>query len=99
MSSKILILFTFLFSFFICEAEGTENGTKLESGEVQPEIRENGGKDEKTDEKDGNKLGYIVFPIVFYSSDTSFGFGASAVIHKEHYKDEFVSKSNSLAST
>ena len=97
MSSKILILFTFLFSFFICEAEGTENGTKLESGEVQPEIRENGGKDEKTDEKDGNKLGYIVFPIVFYSSDTSFGFGASAVIHKEHYKDEFVSKSNSLA--
>ena len=97
MPSKILILFTFLFSFLICEAEGTQEGTRLESKEVQPEIKESGGKDEKTDEKEEKKLGIIAFPIVFYSSDTNFGFGASAVLHKEHFKDEYVSKSNSLA--
>lgn len=64
--------------------------TGPDSGEIQAKTGEKS-------KKDGNKLGIIAFPIVFYSSDTSAGFGASAVLHKEHYKDEYVSKSNSLA--
>ena len=83
---SILILLFFLFSYCIIKAEDI----KTESCEIQAKV-------EKNDKKDKKKPGIVAFPIVFYSSDTSFGFGASAVLHKEHYKDEYVSKSNSLA--
>lgn len=88
MICRICVIFTILFLplFFFAE-EVKEEAKKEESFDAS-------AKDEEKDEK---KLGIVAFPIVFYSSDTNFGFGASAVLHKEHYKDEYVSKSNSLA--
>ena len=47
-------------------------------------------------ESDENKLGWVLFPIVFYSSDTSLGFGASAVLFKDHHKIGSVTKSQSF---
>lgn len=88
MPHKSLILLIFLFSFFIVRAEEKASGETPLKTEKTEEAKE---------ENDEKKLGIIAFPIVFYSSDTSAGFGASAVLHKEHYKDEYVSKSNSLA--
>ena len=89
MICNILILFAFLLQFLYCAAETEQKSPAEENGGIE----ENAAENKKTDEK---KLGFIAFPVAFYSSDTSFGFGASAVIHKEHYKDETVSKSNSL---
>ena len=86
MPLKLLISLIFLIFPFIFSAE-----------ETKPKNEEISTKVETKDEKEEKKLGIIAFPIVFYSSDTNFGFGASAVIHKEHYKDDYVSKSNSLA--
>ena len=95
---KILIFLLLFFSFsLLCaeEAEKTEEEATLKT-ETAAEQKENEEKKEK-DAKDEKKLGFIVFPIVFYSSDTHVGFGATAVIHKDHFKDKYVSKSNSLA--
>ena len=90
------ILFLFLPIFLL--AEDVKEGPKEETNEKVEAEKTGEAKDEKQkDEKDEKKVGFIAFPIAFYSSDTSAGFGASAVIHKEHYKDKFVSKSNSLA--
>ncbi len=86
MARKILILLLLSLQFFNCGAD--ENTGSSE--EISTKVEEKA-------EKEKNKIGVIAFPIVFYSSDTSFGFGASAVLHKEHYKDDSVSKSNSLA--
>jgi outer membrane protein assembly factor BamA len=44
-----------------------------------------------------NEIGWVVFPIAFYSSDTSLGFGASAVLFKDHHEIDGVAKSNSFA--
>ena len=111
MFCRFLVLFLFLFQFFFCSAgedEKSPEKTQAEAGENsvktgenpaagEGDKRENQAENGKKDEKDdGKKLGIIAFPIVFYSSDTSAGFGATAVLHKEHYKDETVSKSNSL---
>ena len=90
MNLKVLILLIFVFSFLISEAEEAKEERRHENKEVEV-------TGEKSDKKEEKKLGIIAFPIVFYSSDTSAGFGASAVLHKEHYKDEYMSKSNSLA--
>ena len=86
MPLKLLISLIFLILPFIFYAEET----KQENEGIPTKV-------ETKDEKEEKKLGIIAFPIVFYSSDTNFGFGASAVLHKEHYKDDYVSKSNSLA--
>ncbi len=53
--------------------------------------------EEPTAEDKENDLGYVVFPIAFYSSDTSLGFGASAVLFKDHHEIKGVVKSNSFA--
>ncbi len=54
-----------------------------------------GEETESAEKEDG--IGYVVFPIVFYSSDTSLGFGASAVLFKDHHEIEGVAKSQSFA--
>jgi len=48
-------------------------------------------------EKEKDDIGWVLFPVVFYSSDTSVGFGASAVIFKDYYKDKFINKADSIA--
>ncbi len=85
---KFFILFIFLLQVLYCAAETEEKS--FAEDPIEKNTLENKEKNDK-------KPGFIAFPVVFYSSDTSAGFGASAVIHKEHYKDETVSKSNSLA--
>lgn len=87
---KFLILFIFLLQVLYCAAETEEKSFEEDPSKIEKNAPENKEKGDK-------KPGFIAFPVVFYSSDTSAGFGASAVIHKEHYKDETVSKSNSLA--
>lgn len=49
------------------------------------------------EKKKDNKIGWVLFPVVFYSSDTSVGFGASAVLFKDIFKDEYINKSQSFA--
>lgn len=49
------------------------------------------------DKKKSNDIGWVLFPVVFYSSDTSVGFGGSAVLFKDIYKDEYINKSQSFA--
>ena len=90
MLTKLLILLVFLSYFLNCKAAENVNSSENASQKNDKNATENVQKNEK-------RTGIIAFPIVFYSSDTSVGFGASAVLHKEHYKDEYVSKSNSLA--
>lgn len=51
-------------------------------------------EEEKKKEKN---IGWVLFPVVFYSSDTSVGFGASAVLFKDIFKDEYINKSQSFA--
>lgn len=41
--------------------------------------------------------GYVIFPIAFYTSDTSFGGGATAVLYKRQYKLDDEERSDSLA--
>ena len=91
---NILILFTFLFQFVVF-AEDAENFAE-ENSKDSSKVEKN-KNDEKNDKKDEKKFGFIAIPVVFYSSDTNFGFGAAAIIHKDHHKDEYVSKSDSLA--
>lgn len=52
---------------------------------------------EKKKEKEEDEIGWVLFPVAFYSSDTNFGFGASAVVFKDYYKDEHINKSDSIA--
>ncbi len=49
------------------------------------------------EKKKDNDIGWVVFPVVFYSSDTSAGFGGSAVLYKDVFKDEYINKSQSFA--
>ena len=93
MCLKLLISLIFIFFTFISQAEGSKKSD--EKIQTKPENAEQ--NEEKTEEKNEKKLGFIAIPVVFYSSDTNFGFGAAAIIHKDHHKDEYVSKSNSLA--
>ena len=53
--------------------------------------------EEKKEEEKKDKIGWVAFPIVFYSSDTSLGFGGSAVLFKDIFKDEYINKSQSFA--
>lgn len=43
-------------------------------------------------------FGWVLFPVAFYSSDTSLGGGLSVVLYKEVYKDKLISRSNSFTS-
>ena len=87
MICRILAIFTILFfPLFFFAGEVKEETKKEEAPDVAAK------EDKKDDEKDEKKVGFIAFPIAFYSSDTSAGFGASAVIHKEHYKDKYTKK-------
>ena len=92
---NIFILLVFLFPFVVYSEDAVNFAAENSTDSLK--VEKNEKNDEKNDKKDEKKIGFVAFPVVFYSSDTSFGFGASAVIHKEHYKDEYVSKSNSLA--
>ena len=53
--------------------------------------------EEEKREKEKDEIGWVLFPVVFYSSDTSLGFGASAVVFKDYFKDKYISKSDSIA--
>lgn len=93
MPLKLLISLIFIFFSFTFQAEET----KKENEEISVKTENVEKNEEKTGEKDEKKLGFIALPVVFYSSDTNFGFGAAAIIHKDHHTDKYVSKSNSLA--
>ena len=96
-SGKFFILLAFLLLFLDCIAEsGSESSGKIPENIEKEQVKSEENPAEKA-EKDEKKLGFIVLPVVFYSSDTNFGFGAAAVIHKDHHKDKYVSKSDSLA--
>ncbi len=70
------------------QTSATPNWNKDKKVVVSEELKE------KEKEK---KIGWVAFPVVFYSSDTNFGFGGSAVLFKDIYKDKYINKSQSFA--
>ncbi|HSW59889.1 MAG TPA: BamA/TamA family outer membrane protein [bacterium] len=70
------------------QTSATPNWNKDKKVVVSEELKE------KEKEK---KIGWVAFPVVFYSSDTNFGFGGSAVLFKDIFKDEYINKSQSFA--
>ncbi len=81
------MIFTVLFFQFVT-AEDTQTNHNVELE----------GKSEKTDENtEDSSSGWAAFPVAFYSSDTSFGGGGSAVFFRKHYSDRWIERSDSLA--